>query len=484
MLSIFMATIRFNLEPPFTVDLTPPRPAAPTLSNIAARVGKAVTFPLYSLAILFQSLVYAAASTCKSIPQLYKNGCVQTNTLIDNLRNRNPILYLYPKVLVAFGFTLLDCALLFAVDTARRVYEKLFPQSSMPLSEIALTHLKQNKLHPEHMQVIDTTADVSQVPNTVQLSELLNFYDDNTLLQEGYIEPLAEERKDLDTLITRIQNRAPFLGTPPSYDIPQLERFYKGIEDNLRFCIHKVKTDLENFQKLAGRDPSKYTEEQKNQYKNCKEEIHRLAVDIAHAGTRCGAAYCAEALDAYSRLSGKKTKDTMNLQEYLQSLCADKRKEIALKHIGNIGTDAHTYTHYMQALGKILALPNSQNVVEHLTSLENPLQHIEDFFKEYTDQEIIRAVQAEIKESPTLRERILDWIKDQHEQWNWEPAKGGITLENHIAAAVAKDHALEFILKTKLDSPTLQKNGLPKEYMEWLLVSNNILQPQISGAQA
>jgi|GEM_PF-3894866 len=520
-----MATIVFSLDPPFRVDLTPRQTAAHfSLCDVAARVGKAAAFPFYSTAIFFQSLAYAAASTGKSIPTLYKNASIQTDKIMDNLRAQESVAYLYPKVLVALGFTILDCALLFVVDAARRVYGKLFPQSGLPHSEIALKHLKQNKLHPEHMQVIDTAVDIRHVPDTVQVSNLLQFYEDNTSSQAGYVLHTTN-RKDLEKLIHNIKNRVPFLGTPPSYDIPQLERFYKAIEDNLRFCIHKVAKDLEKFQESAGTEPSKYTEDQKNQYKNYKEEIHRLAVDMAGAGARCGAAYCAESLDAYSRLSGKKTPSTMTLQEYLHFLCTEKRREIAQKHIAKIGTDVHCYTQYMEALGKILALPSSQNVIEHLTSLKNPIQQIEQFFQEYTDQEIIRTVQEEIKKSDTLRERIFDWAKEQHTQWNWKQEeiqtkltdiveqinptyensqeawdkcnkfdvvtekakleqvyKNRPALEKLLLSTMMQQHALDFVEQTKLYPSELAANGLPKEYMEWLLVSHKILQPQIDRA--
>jgi hypothetical protein len=225
----------------------------------------------------------------------------------------------------------------------------------------------------------------------------------------------------LSKFIDNIRKRKPFLGTPPSYDTPRLMEFYQHIENAVRLSIHKIFQAEEEFYKLNGKNVASYNG---TQLTECTDLLHmksRLVIDLAIAGQYCGARYMGDATEAYSGFYGYNVKNTGNLSDYLIEILAQKRKEIAKKRIAlDLGNDTHAFNKYMANLGKILGIPGTQNVVEHIDNQIDQFVHLENFFKDYTVEVIIETIQEEIKKSQLLRGKIIDWIKAQVNDWNIE----------------------------------------------------------------
>lgn len=117
-----------------------------------------------------------------------------------------------------------------------------------------------------HLVAKKTSIDVSHVPANIQVSTLLNLYDQINFTNKdapGYMPELArlearktfsvaELRQHLNVFVNNVNGRVPFLGTPPAYLAPQLMKFYKKIEDAVRYSVHKVVKDYDDFMRTHG----------------------------------------------------------------------------------------------------------------------------------------------------------------------------------------------------------------------------------------
>jgi hypothetical protein len=305
-----------------------------------------------------------------------------------------------------------------------------------PPSKTFLTVYTEGKIDTVHLRTKDLTIDVSAIPASIKVDTLLTLFEETNYTDQtkpGYMPPstrqegsmtytVDELNESLKKFMEHVNGRVPFLGTPPAYDTPRLMAFYQQIEDAIRFSIHKANQDLQQFQTQNGTDPAGYQEAQMRQYKGLLETKGRIALDMAIAGKHCGARYMGEAMSTYFSLRGETEVDG-TLQDSLIELLASKRNEIAQRQVyQHLGSDTHALSKYMAMLGAPLGLPGTGNVVEHLRKGFDHDRFLRLFFKEYTVDCIIDVVQAKIKKSQPLREKITDWLKDQVGDWNKDSA--------------------------------------------------------------
>ena len=205
-------------------------------------------------------------------------------------------------------------------------------------------------------------------------------------IKEGSKTYSKEELKEgLKKFIERVKNRTAFLGTPPAYEIIRLFEFYQQIEDATRLSIHKVIDDLQKFTAANGTDTPNYSPSVMNTYKDLLENQARLAIDLAIAGKHCGARYMGDSMGAYYRLHGDGISAQDTLMDNLIETLALKRKEIAARRIAiDLGQDTHDFSNWMASLGKLLGIPGTQNIVEHLAHPLNIELHLGKFFGDYT----------------------------------------------------------------------------------------------------
>lgn len=335
------------------------------------------------------------------------------------------------------------------ITTTGRLYiDKLNAESQTP----SLSRHQDQAINLQHLQSKEIELDVSPVPANVQVSQLLDLFnevqfDDVDPTQavkppgcmsvacrkEGRTTFTKEElRANLEQFVERVNARTPFLATPPAYDVPRLMTFYQQIENAVRLSIHKVNQELAAFraehpdlQHLEGPARQKYHE--------LLQSRARVAIDLAIAGSHCGARYMGEAMTVYYNLYGD-SEIRGTLEDEILEVLARKRKEIAEKIIAReLGTDSHRYTAGMEYLGNMLALPGTKNIVEHLTTLSNKQELLDMFFgapsakqapemtaESYTVDTIIKTLQNRARKSQAFREKIFDWVKNQVGEWNKE----------------------------------------------------------------
>lgn len=288
-------------------------------------------------------------------------------------------------------------------------------------------------LNPDHIKCDEVALDTSGVPEEVQVDDLATIFDKinfSDASAPGYMAPSSRQeystiytiealKKSLtDEFIHNIKTRTAFIGTPPSYDTPRLMAFYQQVEDAVRLSIHKLNENMKAFQAVSGTDIAEYNEEEMRTYKGLLEDRARVAIDFAIAGKRCGARFMGDAMDTYYNLYGDSSNDNATLSGYLQELLANKRREVARQQIAtHMGHDTHYFTQYFANLGQILGIPGTKNIVETLSGPLNLPKYLKLFFQEYTVDYIIDAVQNEVKTSQKFREKLVDWLRDQVQDW-------------------------------------------------------------------
>ncbi len=291
--------------------------------------------------------------------------------------------------------------------------------------EIDMSHIctKQKALNASHVPV------ELQVGTLLTIFDAINFTDPTapgymapTSRQEGKTTYTVQElRTSLEKFIHDVNNRIAFLGTPPAYDTPKLMRFYQHIENAVRLSLFKVSEDLRKFQETNGTDVSNYGEEELRAYKNLLENQARVVLDLSIAGQHCGARYMGDATTLYNDLHANEALQTDTLQDTLIELLARRRGEIARSEIQErLGTDTHSFSNYMSTLGPVLAIPGTENVVEHVSSPLDKEEYLRNFFKKYTLDDIIETVQSHIKTAAPFLDKIQTWIRDA-EVGNWKP---------------------------------------------------------------
>lgn len=314
---------------------------------------------------------------------------------------------------------------------------RLYYQDKQNLQEeFSLSSFAGDEIDISHITTADVSIDVSEVPKEVTVNDLLVMFEEvnfNNEEDDGYVPPswrkegsyehsVEELRTNLTTFVNHVNGRVAFIGTPPEYDRSLLLAFYQQIEDATRFAIHRSNQALSAFKNEYGEDREGYTTEVLNKYKNILEDRARIPVNLAIAGARCGARYMGEAMELYETAQGKDSVTGKTLKDILINLLAKKRKDIAHEHIATyLGDNAHSYSNYMSTFGKVLGIPGTKNIIEHLSMQLNYVDYLTRFFQEYTVDCIITTVREEVKKSNELRTILTDWLRDQ--KGDWRPKK-------------------------------------------------------------
>ena len=142
-----------------------------------------------------------------------------------------------------------------------------------------------------------------------------------------------------------------------------------------------------------------------------------------------------------------------SLEDELYAILGRKRRAIAEQHIAaSLGNNTHDYPAYMASLGSTLAIPGTKNIVEHLSTLHNPQQHIDAFFaardlERYSVNTIIETVQEHVRKSEGFRNKIISWIQDQSREWNREKYE---LLKEHYVRRVQEVLAAPRVADPKL----------------------------------
>jgi len=286
------------------------------------------------------------------------------------------------------------------------------------------------QINPKHIKTKEARIDVSQIPDTIAVETLFEVFDDINFTDQsrpGYINALSQKEgaqtysvEELrgflsDNFVRRVRAREAFLGTPPTWNIAQLHQFYGHIEDAVRYALHKVTTDYNDF--IKDHDVDALSEEDLTKYNNLLEAKARVAIDLAITGAHCGGRYMGDAMDIYFFHKGEGVGQT--LEDDLSNLLAKKREEIAKNHILRyLENNTYDFSAYMANLGGLLGIPGTQNVIERLGGLNDRPGLIQHFFEEYTPEFIRTAVQEKFHSSQAFRERVYDWVKLNRGEWN------------------------------------------------------------------
>jgi hypothetical protein len=366
--------------------------------------------------------------------------------------------------------------------TFRLLMERVSPGHSLSLKQFV-----NDEINVDHIKTEELELDTSFVPANIKVDALkdlfkeINFTDKNapgymapeTCREITRIIPLEELKENLEKFIQRVNTREAFLGTPPGHDVPRLMDFYQHIEDAVRLSIYKTTKDVAEFETQNGTDFANFSIEKKREYNNLLETRARVVLDLAIAGAHCGARYMGEATEIYSNLYNEGgIPNAKDLQGTIIEILAKKREEIAKGQIQiHLGTDTHEFTKYMGNMGKILGIPGTKNIIEHLSRSIDTHQMLNYFFQEYTVDTIIDTIQEKIKTSKTFREKITDWIKDQVKDWNHEKYEN---IDNIV-------ERIEGFLSSNLETPASAHNFKTIQEVIFDLKKEKVALPKING---
>lgn len=315
-------------------------------------------------------------------------------------------------------------------------YSLMLKKNSLQSKNIMLSFLCVNEnLNERHIHTSSTAIDVSHIPNTVEIEQLLaifdlinfedpkncrymapsNLKDDNTVCSREAL------RTGLMTFIRHVKGKVLFIGVPSSFDMSAVTDFYEQIENSVRYTLHKYQQDLDIFVAQHGQDPNGYSEEGFKQYKNCLENLSRLALTFAIAGLHCGGRYLGDATFVLQSLLDKTPLENQTLETRIHQILAIERLQI----VDNLAaieakSNPHLKNKYLQEMGSILGLPQTKGIIEALQKDFDLEEHLIQFFKRYTTDHIIKTVQKHIYKEQDLVEQILDWMKDQVKDWKKE----------------------------------------------------------------
>lgn len=394
--------------------------------NLHQKVSQSTLEVFKLIKIVSQSLLKATKETAKDFPAYFK--IIVIDTLCFTFGPFFRLEYLIKDIFLC----ICDVGIDFTKKTLLFIQKEINPH---PLD--SFKDLLQPGIHPQHFRSNQVQLDTKNLRKEVQVCQLLDFFDAINLEdpkkpcyvqhQELRLEGMQTKkdlRDHLEKFVRRIEQREAFIGTPPAYATSNLHAFYQQLEDTVRLSIQHIQDGLEDFYEKNGKAEDSYTVEQKREIADWISSRTALAIDLAHAGNFCGARYIGEATNHYSLLKGTESLENCTLENHLLEILALKRKEIAMQQISNLKGDGsvHTYNKYMERMGKILGIPGTENIIEHLLTDANfPfLESLEKFLKVYNQNCIIDTIQEEIKRSEQLREKITFWIKDQQGNWNQE----------------------------------------------------------------
>ena len=307
------------------------------------------------------------------------------------------------------------------------------PQVSEPKSK--LDGFINEEINPAHMVAISRELSDSHVPADVKVDDLLKIFDEINFKEPDQLGFMPESsrkegntvysietfKKHLGKFVKNVNQKTPFLGTPRESDFIALNNFYQQITSAVRASIHASNDQLKAFYEENGEDKTSYNESQKKELNDILENRARIAIDLAFAGAHCGARYMGEVMQIYDSFYDQNFSQNLSLKDHLYEILDQKRLRVAkgniLEHFGN---DTHAYGAYMQALGELLGLPNTINILEQLRRLDDISIHLRKFFESYTVDAIIDTIQQEFQKNLSLREKVYDWLKEQLNTWKKE----------------------------------------------------------------
>jgi hypothetical protein len=439
-----LLTITFPINPPFILDFSPYARQDVKLEpkNLSVRgdvktVGIAV---IKNVGFFFVAIAKASYSTGSNAGTSFKHIVLG---YYGDLRVFRPTVNIY---LVAFKVIVWVASMGWCIiaTTARFIYQKnLDPVFNQNL----LNCFSDPEINVAHIKTNESAIDTSAIPEKVIIDHLLPIFDQidfndpqslyymapGSRQEYGVPDTPSDLKKSLGKFVDNVKGRVPFLGTPPAYDTPRLMAFYQQIENATRFSLHKVSTKYElakgNYDRFMIEQNNQIPAENdlahqeyvslKNSYKNTFEDQARLAINLAMAGKHCGARYMGESMELYDAHNGEVSLGQATLEEAIVEILAAKRKEIARAEIQlHLGSGTHAYNNYLSSLGSILAIPGTENVIEHLSSQLSRPRYLKFFFKKYTVDCIISAINEKIKSSQIFREKIIDWLRDHSGDWN------------------------------------------------------------------
>lgn len=404
--------------PAFTIDYEQySSPSNPGVS-LLERVRSAVLFPLSCVAAFALSLGRAAYLTLRNAP-------ISFLRIIVGYRRTNA--WDVPSGLQEVSSRIVRWILGLGLNIAQKTFEGV--ESRM---HFHVGRLSQEEIGPDldlrHLRMQHREISLTQVPQEVKIEQLLDLYREINFTEPerpGYMAPqtrqeggkthtVEELEKTLKQFIDHVRNRVPFIGTPPEFDIDGLERFYQQIENAVRFSIHIAQSRIEQFHK---EHPGMQAE---SAYQNLLEDRARIAIDLAIAGSHCGARFMGESMDLYTYFNQGTQCVVMSLGDQLVELLSRTRLSIARVEAGVwLGSNVHGFSKYLQVMGPLLGLAGTANVIEHLmsTSTFNVERSVRSFFEHYTVPFIIEVVRKHYRTSSAFRDQVKDWIESSVGEW-------------------------------------------------------------------
>lgn len=327
--------------------------------------------------------------------------------------------------ILATAATIACVALWILGQTVHKLYCHYQDAKTMVKVEIFCNKLGLNE---QHFRSYRTKLSTREVPANITIQRLLTVFDEinfDNPTHPGYFPPLAlkdegkpiaraDLRSGLQTFISRVANREPFVGTPPAHERRSLSGFYQQIEDAVRVVLFTLLSELE----ISKKEGLKSTF-----YQNALENLGRFVIDIAIASRLCGARYMGEAMSMHDIYRGGFERGVGTLDYHLTELLAEERKRIVLGQILPKEQNAHDYTLKLSRLGRMLGLPHTENIVESIKTNFDLRHELESFFRIYKRDHIIQIVQTEFKTSQDFREKFVEWVKSQMGGWAYESYK-------------------------------------------------------------
>jgi hypothetical protein len=437
-----LTTIRYIEDPTFEVDFRrfSAEQSRKTTDTYINRIESEVFF---LISLTFWSVARGLYDTTRSLGKTFRYIVIYGTTTAPRLPT--DIYVLIFRVILWAAATQWA-----AITSTLRYFATGYIEAHGGFSNILEPHANSEKVKSRidlsHFRFQLSQIDASGVPDAITLDRLLDWYDQIVFNDRKSLHykkhPAESNREGLEKFVKTVKGGRAFLGTPPAHNAVALERFYRQITNAVRVSMHRVQQKMDVFKArmwAEGKNPdvlgkevrndsenrefSRFTDQEKNEYQNLFEDLAKIATDLSIAGKYCGARFMGEALSLHHYTGGSNvSSEGKTLEENLREILAHGRKEIAERQVQRYmssrgSVDTHNYTKYMSQMGVILSLPGVEDVIEYLSGELDTDKYLELFFKEYTVNYIIDLINETVKKSQSLRERIIDWVRDQYGDW-------------------------------------------------------------------
>lgn len=427
-------------------------------TSLASKVKSAAVLPFIFLKKLFVALAQAGYITLKSSGASFKYivlNCHENKDL-----PKLPFPGDMPTIVYKVVCWIAYMPISFCVTTLRLLIQRTQGETG---EKAFLSRFAGGEMNVSHIVPSNLLANVSEVPSDFKALDLLKMFREINFREPssiGYMGGFLKDDEQFDGALKSLLELIDDQASSP-------ETMHYSFYQNLRIAIHDIAQSLDELKKRDLILPDQLKELHKRH-----EFIGLILTQLARAASHWDIRDADDLVQLSRTPNQKSLVVCAGLHSQLRAVLAEEQRGIAKRKLMPFNFfDYFVYATYVSSLGNTVSIPGMNSFVSYLAESRIYLRFnycestLQAFFNEYNVNHIIATVQKAVKESQALRDSIIEWVKAQ--RGDWQTDQPGSEAQE------------EFLRRLQLDK--MAEDGLTPQMMEWLLVSQDILNPHEEG---